>query len=595
MANTNIELVGLDFASLKSNLKTFLKNNTQFKDLDYEGSNINVLLDVLAYNTYLNAFYTNMVASEMFLDTAQLRDSIVSHAKELNYVPRSFSSSRASVTVAITPTSSVPSISVPIYTSFTARVGSNSYTFSTAEAHVISQSNNGVYSLTTDIFEGNIITDSFVVNSGTTRQRYVLSSSTIDVSSIAVTVYEDSGQTTHTYTRATKLLGVTDQSKVFFVQAAENQQYEIVFGDDVFGRKPKDGATVVAKYRACSGELPNGAAVFVSDGLIDSHANISITTLQTATGGAVAESNESVRFNAPRAFQAQDRAVTSSDYETLLSANFTDIQAISVYGGEELTPPQYGRVFISVDLENMDGAPEGRKRVFYDFIKDKTPLTIEPVFIDPEFMYLKINSTVYYDVNTTTKTTADIQSNVRAAISTYQTNNLDNFKTTMYYSVLSRSIDNADQSIVGNDTEVLLAARINPPLNSSQAFTINTRNRLAQETGVKLTTDEAHYGHTITSSPVTYQGVSAIIVDDTLGKLYIAALQNNTIELLTQIGTVDYETGLVTVSSLNISDYLGSYLEFRFRTETKNILCVQNTILTIDDVDVTVNVVGVKQ
>ena len=594
MANTNIELVGLDFASLKSNLKTFLKNNTQFKDLDYEGSNINVLLDVLAYNTYLNAFYTNMVASEMFLDTAQLRDSVVSHAKELNYVPRSFSASRSRVKINIVPTTAVPSISVPAYTSFTSRVGSNTYTFTTGEAYVITTSNNGVYSLTTDIYEGNILTDTFVINNATTRQRFVLSSSTVDINSIAVTVYEDSGQTTQIYTRATKLVGLSDQSKVFFVQPAENQQYEIVFGDDVFGRKPKDGSTAVVKYRACSGELPNGASTFVTDGLIDGHANVAVSVISSAAGGSVAESVESIRFNAPRAFQAQDRAITTADYETILSTNFTDIQAISVYGGEELDPPQYGRVFISVDVANADGASAGRKQVFYDFIKDKTPLTIQPVFIDPAFLYLRINSTVYYDVNITTKSTSDIKSDVQAAISTYQVANLDNFKTTMYYSTLAASIDDADQSIVGNDTEVFLLARVNPALNATQQFVIQTHNALAQETGVKLTADEAHYGHTITSTQVTYQNTPCIIVDDTLGKLYIASLQSGTIELLTQIGTVNYQTGLVTVASLNISDYDGAYVEFRFRTLSKNVRCVQNTILTIDDNDVNVTVVGVK-
>jgi len=595
MANTNIELVGLDFASLKSNLKTFLKNNTQFKDLDYEGSNINVLLDVLAYNSYLNAFYTNMVASEMFLDTAQLRDSVVSHAKELNYTPRSFNSSRAQVTVDITPTSSVSSIAVPQYTSFTARVGSNTYTFSTSEAYVITSGEGGVYSLTAFIYEGNILTDTFVVNSSTTRQRFVLSSSTIDTSSIAVTVYEDGGQTTHTYTRATKLLGVTDQSKVFFVQPAENQQYEVVFGDDVFGRRPKDGSTVAVRYRACSGELPNGASTFVSDGLIDGHANVSVSTVTSAAGGAVAETVESIRFNAPRAFQAQDRAVTASDYETILAANFTDIQAVSVYGGEEANPPQYGRVFISVDLADADGAPEGRKQVFYDFIKDRTPLTIEPVFIDPDFLHVKISTTVYYNINNTTKTTADIKSSVQAAISSFQAANLDKFKTTMYYSALTSAIDDADASIIGNDTETFLAARVYPSLNTSQQFTIETHNALAQEIGVKLLGDETHYGHTITSTQVTYQGVPAIIVDDTLGNLYIAALQNNTVELLTQIGTVNYTTGLVTISNLNISDYLGPYVEFKFRTLSKNLQCVQNTILTVDDVDVDVSVVGVRK
>ena len=399
MANTTIDLVGLDFNSLKNNLKSFLKNNTQFKDLDYEGSNINVLLDVLAYNTYLNAFYTNMVASEMFLDTAQLRDSVVSHAKELNYAPRSFASAQAQITVAITPTSNVTSIVIPQYTSFTTRVGSNTYTFSTSDTQLIANANNGVHSISLTVYEGLVTGETFVVGSANSQQRFVLSNPTIDTSSLIVNVYEDGGQNILTYLKQDKILDVTNTSLVYFVQGAENQQYELVFGDNIFGRRPKDGSTIVVKYRVSSGELPNGATTFVSDSAIDGHTNITVTATTIASGGAVSESIESIRYNAPRNFQSQERAVTSHDYETLLLSKFTDIQAISVYGGEEIDPPQFGKVFISVDLFNTDGASESRKTIFKQYISDRSPLTIDPVFVDPTFMYIKVTSNVYYNVN----------------------------------------------------------------------------------------------------------------------------------------------------------------------------------------------------
>lgn len=595
MANTNIDLVGLDFSSLKNNLKSFLKNNTQFKDIDYDGANINVLLDVLAYNTYLNGFYTNMVASEMFLDSAQLRDSVISHAKELNYVPRSFNSAKAQITVDITPSSSVSSVVVPQYTSFTSRVGSNTYTFSTIDSQVITTANNGVYSMTVDVYEGLPTTETFVVNSANTKQRFVISNPTIDISSLIVTVYEDGGQTIIPYTKADNISGITATSAVYFTQGAENQQYEIVFGDNIFGRTPKDGSTAVVKYRAASGELSNGASTFVVDGAIDGHTNISVTTNVIASGGAVSETIESVRFNAPRAFQAQDRAITVSDYETLLTNRFSDIQAISVYGGEDLDPPQFGKVFISVDLFNVFGALETRKNEFAKYIQDKTPLTIGVVFVDPVLMYAKVTSNIFYDINNTTKTTSDIKTAVQAAISSYSLSELENFKRTLYYSALTKTIDAADASIVGNDTTVSIAVRLVPQTNKDYTFVVETHNELSSETGPRVDVAEVHYGHTLTSTDFTYNGSQCLLVDDTLGNVYIAAQQVSYIVPLVKVGTIDYITGKLQVSHFNISNFQGNYLEIYLTPKSKNIQGFKNVILAIDPVDVTVNVTGIKK
>lgn len=595
MANTSIDLVGLDFTDLKNNLKSFLKTNTQFKDVDFEGSNMNVLLDLLAYNTYLNGFYTNMVASEMFLDTAQLRDSVVSHAKELNYIPRSFNSAKATITVDITPSTSVSSVVVPKYTSFTSRVGANTYSFTTEEALVLTTSNSGVYSTTLDVYEGIVTSETFVVNQSNTSQRFVLSNPTIDTSSIVMTVYEDGGQTELAYTKATQLFGITDTSRVFFVQAAENQQYEVVFGDGIYGRKPKDGAAVVVKYRVSSGELPNGASAFVADGPIDGHATIAVTTDAVATGGAVSETVNSIRFNAPRSFQAQDRAVTTSDYETLLIGQFSDIQALSVYGGEEANPPQYGKVFVSVDVADADGAPASRKKAYSDFIKDKTPLTINVEFVDPDFMYVKVVSDVEYNVNNTTKTVADIRTAVQAAISSHNNTYLSKFKTNLYLSTLMGDINAADSSIINNDTSVYLVKRYTPPLNTNHSFVITTDNQLRTESGKKLVVGEPHFGHTLTSTSFTYQNTKAILVDDTLGNVYAAAEQDGTIQILGAVGSLDYTTGRMVIDSFNVSAYEGNYIEFFFQTASNNIACVKNTIMAIDFNDVIVNVTGIKQ
>jgi len=595
MANNTIDLVGLDFTSLRDNLKSFLQNNTQFKDLDYEGANIGVLLDVLAYNTYLNGFYTNMVASEMFLDSAQLRDSVVSHAKELNYVPRSFNSAQAKITVDITPTSAVSSVVVPQYTSFTSRVGSNTYTFATNEALVLTNSNNGVFSTTLTVFEGIVATETFVVNLSNTQQRFVLSNPTVDTSSITVTDYEDGGQNIISYVVAEDILAVTDTSRIFFVQGAENQQYEIVFGDDVFGKKPKDGGTLVVKYRISSGELPNGALVFVTDSAIDGHTNVAITTVTSASGGSVSETIDSIKYNAPRSFQAQNRAVTAQDYETLLTNNFSDIQAVSVYGGEDTDPPQYGVVYISVDVFNADGAPLARKNIYRDFLLGKTPLTIRTEFVDPTFMYINVNTNILYDINNTSKSTSDISTLVQAAISSYSQTYLENYKVTMFYSALVDAINQADTSIVSNDTSVSIAVRIIPTTGVNFNTTIETHNELVARTGSVLSLAEAHHGIALTSSPFTYLNASCILVDDLQGNIYIAARKTDYIvELLVKTGTINYTTGKMLLTNFNVSAYEGNYIELIFTPASKNIYGSKNVIMEIAPIDVTVNVSGIK-
>ena len=594
MANTSIDLVGLDFQTIKTNLKTYLKNNSAFKDVDFEGSNINTLIDLLSYNTYLNSFYTNMVASEMFIDTAQLRDSVVSHAKSLNYTPRSFVSATAEIGLTVTPSSPTNNIVIPKGTTFTSRVGSNTYTFSTSSNEVINTSNNGVFTANIMLYEGTYVADSFTMNYSNTSQRFVLSNPTIDTGSVSVTVIEDGGSSTLAYTKTETLIGLTSLTKAYFVEAAENQQYEVRFGDNVFGRKPNDGAVIVVEYRTSSGELPNGASTFLNDGNIDTHANVSIRTISSAAGGAINETIESIRYNAPRNFQVQGRAVTSTDYETILKANFGDIQSISAYGGEDLVPPQFGKVFISVDVQNADGTPANRIKTFSDFIKDKTPLTVDVVFIDPQFMYVKVVSDIKYNVNSTTRLSSDIRTSVLSKISAYNTNHLEGFKKTVYYSKLTKEIDSADDSIVSNDTEIRAIKIINPTTNTDQSFEVDFGFPLQSETGVVLNTAEYHYGHTVQSSPFTYQGYRSILVDDTRGSIYVAKLTSGVVEIKKAVGIVDYTNGNITIQNLNVSDYEGTGIKIYVRSNSKDFSSSKNVILAIKDEDVTVTVTPVK-
>lgn len=602
MANTNIKLVGLDFDTLKSNFKEYLKrSDSPFKDIDYEGSNINQLLDIFAYNTYLNSFYLNMVASEMFLDSATLRDSVISHAKELNYIPRSYRSAEADVSFTVTPSTAISSLLIPKGTTFTTKIGSNNFTFSTADNLVATPNANNIFSINNlKIYEGNYVVDSFVFSASNTNQRFVLSNPTLDTRSISVIVLENSGEESYSYSRATSFLGQQSNSQIYFLQAAENQQYEIIFGDNVIGRRPQNGATIAVEYRVCNGELPNGASVFFIDGAIQGQANISnIATVSTARGGGINESIESIKYNAPRWYQNQDRAVTTSDYESILLSNFSEIQAVAAFGGEDSIPPQYGKVFISVDMVNSDGVSEVDKTRFLNFIRPRAAVGIEPVFINPEFLYIDVVAEVRYNTSVTSLTPSAIETLVRNEISLYNTQSLENFKKILRSSKLAERINNVHPSILGIDLDIHPNKRLVPTTGSLINATVNFGFKI--QSFVSFASAETDYIKALVSavysSKFTYKGLPSCVLQDSRdGILNIYSLDENDVAtLIAPIGSVDYETGVVTINGLVVDAYEGNHIGIYVNSTDKDIPATRNTIIKIDELDTEVTVVPVKE
>jgi hypothetical protein len=598
MANTSVSLVDLDFETIKSNLKTYLKSSdSPFKDVDFEGSNISQLLDVLSYNTYLNSFYLNMVASEMFLDTAQLRDSVISHAKELNYIPRSYQSAQAQISFTVTPSIPMGALVVPKGTTFTAKVGSNNYSFATSESSTLTLNSNGQFNANLSIYEGSYVTDSFVYTASNTSQRFVLSNPTVDTRSINVTVIEDNGASALVYTGARSLLGLTSNTQCYFLQPAENSQYEIVFGDGVVGRVPKNGSIVSIEYRTCNGELPNGARSFDIDGSISGQSNISsIITTSVATGGAVNEPIESIKLNAPRHYQNQERAITSSDFETLLSTTFPEIQAVSAYGGEDVTPPQYGKVFIAVDNKDLDGAPESAKQRYYNFIKPRSPLSIDPVFIDPEFINVEVQCLVRYNVNLSTLQTSDISTLVKSKISSYNNAKLSGFKKTLRYSKLLEDINDAHSSIVSADLYTIPYKKMSviPGVSFGDiidfGFALSTTYTISYDDYVSSDVKAVH------SETFQYGGRLCNLQDDRNGNvgIYTAeGIDKNT--LVVNVGTVDYVNGRVVITDLIVDGVDGPHLHLYVNPVEKDITSGKNYILQISEEDIEVSVVAIKE
>ena len=587
MASTPI--AQLDFDQIKSNIKTYLQGQTQFADYDYDGSTLSVILDVLAYNTFYNNFYSNMALGEMFLDSAQLRSSIVSHCKELNYLPRSYRSSSATVTLTFSPDDSPSFITIPKGTKFTTQVDGTTYSFSTDIAYTV-RPIDSVYSITgVQIFEGTLETELYSVAA---TSKYIVSNDQVDTDSIDVRVFASSasGATVDEYVFKQNLFDVAASQKVYYLQPAEKQSYEITFGNNAFGREPLIGEVVEVRYRVSSGTAPNKATTFTPTGTISGY-TATVTTTANSEAGAERETLDSIKFYAPKSIQIQERAVTESDYENLLKNEFAEIQAVSVYGGEELTPPKYGRVIVAVDVTTGDGVSENNKVKYANFLNERCPLSIEPVIVSPDFLYVRVISTVFYNTKISAKSTGQIETTARNAISGYNLRSLSDFSKSARQSRLARSIDDSDSAIVSNDTELQMIIDLSPLPSVPTTYFFSYKNPLITDHPLAVGEDITVHKAAVKSSNFIYNNATAFIQDNGNGILQILTNTSSGFLILNaNIGTVDYETGAVKINNLAVSTFTGSAIKLYARPKIQDIIGPKDRIISIRDADVSVEV-----
>jgi len=596
---SNTPITELDFLQVKQNLKTFLSSQDRFKDYDFEGSNMSVLLDVLAYNTFQNNFYTNMAFAEMFLDSAQLKESVVSHAKELNYLPRSRSSARAIVDVRLNVADAPAFVTIPSKTQFKAVCGNKTFNFYNTESATVYPSNSGYVFYGLEIFEGNYITEVFIVN-GNPRQRFILSNDTVDTSSIRVTVKENVADTaTVEYAVKTNIFGVDATDEVYYIQAAESDKYEIAFGGDRFGKQPITGNVITVEYRVNSGEEANGITSYASAYAINSYP-ATVSLVSTSKGGAERESVESIKFFAPKAIQVQDRAVTQSDYEIILKNAFPEIKSVLAYGGEFATPPQYGKVIVSIQQQ------ENRPLTAYDanrystYIAPKSPIGISPLIRAAEYMHVEVDTIVTYDSENYTKREPDLRQSVYDSILNYSSNNLEAFRASFMYSKFVSAIDAADAAVVSNETYTRAIIEIAPQVGVTSNIKFSFENELKPNADSALRAVQSTVPNhpfipllqiekisrlraALTSSLFTYAGVPAYIQDDATGVLNIinVSTTGKIMYLKRNIGTVNYDTGQVIITGLVVDAYSNGKIKMYAVTDTGNIISPKTRIITI--------------
>lgn len=593
MSTKRFPVTDLDFDQIKSGLIEYLKGQEQFKDYNFEGSNMNVLLDILSYNTFQNNFYNNMAISEMFLDSAQLRNSVVSHAKELNYLPRSRSSARAVIDVTLNTFGNPPFVIIPEKTKVTAVCGNETYTFYNQESVTVFPTNGQYIYRALDIYEGEYITELFDPASNPS-QRYLISNENVDLSSVKVRVIEN--DFTEEYIYSPDLYNLTSESKVFFIQPYLDDRYEIFFGRDNFGVEPKQGSIIEVEYRITKGEEANGITSFeIKENIEGFEASISLRV--ASRGGADREDLNSIKYFAPKAIQVQERAVVNKDYEILLKRRFPEVRTVAVYGGETLNPPQYGRVVVSVALEDFSNISTNTRERYRKFLKERSALTVEPIVVSAEFAYFDVSTTVSYQTTNTTKSRSDIQALVQSAILNYSDSNLGDFKKTLRFSKLSTNIDVSDESILSNETDIRLILEITPIPDIPDNYALNFDNRLfVQRDQTVLSTSVQSVDTAIVSSPFVYQGSNAYLRDNGQGTLDILANTGTSIQYLQRnVGTVNYVTGLVGLDGFTVDSYVGNSIKFYAKTQNDDIITPREHVSLIRPEDIRISIVSVTE
>jgi len=583
-----LRITELDFDTIKQNLKTFLKQQNEFSDYDFEGSGLSVLLDILAYNTHYNAYYLNMVANESFLDTALLRDSIVSHAKTLGYVPYSTRAPVATINFSIQSADNTSATcTLPQGFSFLSnQIDGVAYNFVVLEDTTVTKSNTQFIFENLNIYEGQLVTYSFTHDeSSNPKQVFTLPDTNIDTTTIKVSVSSSSSNTSSVvYNRVTEILDITSTSEVFFLQEEKGGRYQISFGNDVVGKKLPDGAIVSVTYLVTNGTVANKSNNFVaiasvSDSLGNSQTNFTISPISAAAGGAVRESVDKIKFSAANQFSTQNRLITFKDYESYILNNYPNIDSISVWGGQDNDPPVYGKVFISLKpKDNFYITEVEKQRIIDEIITPKAIIAVQTEIIDPEFLYILLENSVEYDPTKTTSSESSLITSIRNALLSYRNVNLNKFDSKLVQSKVENSIDAVDlNAIVGSSSLIRLQKRFTPDLTQNRSYTINFNTPLHRGTITnKLVSTEFDvidsFGTRRTvlfdETPQSFSGISSIevtnpgtgytttptvtIVGDGIGATAEAVVVNGQIQAINVINRgIDYTRATITISGGN--------------------------------------------
>jgi len=593
-----------DFDDVKNNLKTFLEAQSEFTDYNFEGSGINVLLDVLAYNTHYLGFNMNMLANEMFLDSSSLRSSVVSHAKTLGYESASARAPKAIIDVTLFD-SVKATASIPANTVFTTSIEDINYNFVTVTEFTAANTGSNIQFLGVPIYEGTFITSQYAVNSADVDQRFILTNNRADTTTLTVAVQTSATDTTtETYAKTTDISQINSTSANYFLQEVENGIHEVYFGDGVLGKSLTDGNIVVLTYVVTNRTAANRATTFINAAAIDTVIDIQVSTVEPASGGAFPETLESIKYNAPLDFASQGRCVTAEDYKTFVKRFYPNTQAVSIFGGESgsfdpvlgvSSVQEFGKVFISVKSTTGNNLTTTEKARLVTDLAPFTVASISPVIVDPDTVFLILNVAARFNSNLTTETSDSLESIITNSLSSYNNSNLKAFNSAFRHSQVTRLVDDSNAAIISNITKVVMGKFFTPTLTESTGYVTNFNNKFY----FPHPNHNAAAGGIIASTgfKVNDDTINEMFFDDdgngNIRRYYISAGVKTYVDVAA--GVADYANGVITLNSTNIisvsdvDNASSTQIRFTAIPDSSDIIPVRNQLLEIDLVNTAVN------
>lgn len=596
------QFTNLDFQDLRTQIKDYLRANSNFTDFDFEGSNFSVLIDVLAYNSYITSFNTNMTVNESFLDSATLRENVVSLARNIGYVPRSRRASKARVSFSVNTSGflDVKSVTLKAGVIGLGAIESGNYVFSIPEDITVTVDAAG-YAYFTDIelWEGTFLTKSFIVDSSQPDQKFVIPNPSVDTTSIRVFVTDLANEE---YNQYSNILNVDSNSKIFLVQEVEDEKYELLFGDNVFGKKPASGSSIFVSYILTNGKAGNGCANFNFSGILEDNnqnritSGISpLTTTLPSENGDDIEKIDSIKYLAPRVYSSQYRAVTANDYKGLIPFIFPNVESVTAYGGDELDPPQYGKVFISVKPRQGKFLSRISKEEIKKQLKQYSIAGIKPELVDLKYLYVELNTSVYYDKSSVADTSI-LRNKVIETLTAYgKSYDLNNFGGRFKYSKVNALIDDISSSITSNITKVKMRRDLQPAFNQFATYELCFGNAFH----IKKNNPLDNRGYNIKSSGFTIKDVEGTVymsdvpIDETSGTIFYFTLKDNIPFIVkNNAGVVYYNKGEVYLDTVNITSSLKpNGIEVQAIPESNDVIALQDIYLELSIDNLVVNMI----
>jgi hypothetical protein len=592
------QFTNLDFGDLRTQIKDYLRVNSQFTDFDFEGSNFSVLIDLLAYNSYITAYNSNMAVNEMFLDSATLRENVVSLSRNIGYLPRSKRSSRALINFSV-DMSQTNAKSVKLLAGQVAlgAVTNGNYIFSIPEDIITPVDTDGIALFDNlQIYEGIYLTSTFIVDESQPNQRFILPNIGVDTTTIRVKV---TNQVTETYNQYDTLLNIGKDSRIFLIQEVADSKYEIRFGDDIIGKKPSNGSRIEISYIVTNGSLGNGATNFTFSGrlkdnnLLDITTGISLVLTQfKSENGDDIEPIDSIKYFAPKVYASQYRAVTANDYKSLIPYIYPNVESVNSYGGDELDPPEYGKVFISIKPRNGTFLSQITKQNILNTIKKYSIAGIKPEIVDLSYLYVELDTSVYYNVNRLSNPEI-VKTKVVDTLTAYSNSkDVNSFGGRFKYSKVVGLIDDCDKSITSNITKIKMRRDLNPELNTFATYELCFGNQIHIKTG----------GYSVKSTGFFINGVSDVIymadaassTDKTTGIIFFFKLENNLpVVIKNNAGTINYKRGEILLDVVNITSSVlaNGFIEVQAIPESNDIIGLQDLYLQLDVQKSMVNII----